>query len=284
MPDIITEALLEMYFFRAMVEHFRTIYGGNFLRLLKPSNQQEAWIGFDQGWVHSTLSTKELLGELQQAIQSQEDVVDYFYLGYFLQFKKVERMTQRSKYMPAAYDPPYLRSRLSLKPNRRTGLSQHETLLRLSNISYTSVCYACGMLFTLDDIYEDPDLDRLVCVDISSSPKGWATNQDHFITFQNEADRSALWCSEPTPGMAFGFREWAFPHSDIAPRKLSAKQILNLIEEASKISAGVHEGKAPSRWHNSREVTRFLPQSFTILQFGKLPRKPEAELLRAIDL
>lgn len=70
MSDIITEALLEMHFYQAQAKHFETVFGANFLRILKPTTQQEAWVGFDQGWVRTSVSTGELLDYLKDAIQS----------------------------------------------------------------------------------------------------------------------------------------------------------------------------------------------------------------------
>ena len=97
MSDIITEALLEMYFLQAIVNRFSVIFGANFLKLLKPSPRQEALVGFDQGWVHSSVETKELLTELKKSISSKIDHVDNFYLGFILQYKKIKRINSRRK-------------------------------------------------------------------------------------------------------------------------------------------------------------------------------------------
>ena len=75
MAEMLTEALLEMYFFRAQVQHFENLFGANFIKLLKPSPQREAWIGFDQGWVHTSLTTGELLDHLKGAIHSHASSV-----------------------------------------------------------------------------------------------------------------------------------------------------------------------------------------------------------------
>jgi len=266
---MITEALLEMHFHRAIVDHFIGVFGANFLRLLKPSTRQEAWVGFDQGWVHTTLTTEQLFSELRQAIQSQAFYIDHFYLGYFLQFKIVQRITRQSRLMPSNYTVPYFRSELSLRPNPGTGLSQHETLLRLSDINSTSVCYACAMLFELDEIYEIPDLSRLRCVDVLSSPTGWATNDRHFIAFQGETDPVPLWSSEPVRGEAFGFKEWASPDSKIGPRKLSPQQVIELMEDAvSRIRRAPREPQLPLFERKVREPANLLPDSFTIIEFG----------------
>lgn len=205
--DTITEALLQNYFFSAQVKHFESVFGGKFLRVLQPSPQKEAWVGFDQGWVRTSVSNEELLDHLRAAVQSRATSVRSFYLGYFLQFKTVQRVTRRSRHFPVGYPIPYLRSELSLEPNKTTRLSQHETLLRLSRINFASVSYACAMLFDLDEVYEKPNLDRLRCVDLLAAPTGWATNEPHFITFRTEDDSAPLWCSQPVEGKSLSFTE-----------------------------------------------------------------------------
>lgn len=286
---MITEALLEMHFHHAIVDHFTMIYGANFLRLLKPSPRQEAWVGFDQGWVRTSVTTGELLDHLKDAIQSKATLAKNFYLGYFLQFKKVHRVTRKSRHFPHGYSIPYLRSELSLEPNKNTGLSQHETLLRLRRINFASVSYACAMLFDLDEIYLEPDLGRLSCIDLSTAPTGWATNEPHFITFKSETDPLPLWCSQPVEGKAIRFKEWASPDSKIGPKKMTAQEITHLIQTASDKITSASVKDEPSLFKQKIRVRpQFLPESFTIMEFverttslGKPPRmirpqRPEA--------
>ena len=47
MSDEITEALLELHYHRAIVDLFAHFFGAGFMRMLKPSTQQEMWVGFD---------------------------------------------------------------------------------------------------------------------------------------------------------------------------------------------------------------------------------------------
>ena len=267
MPEIITEALMEMHFFHAQVRHFQRIFGANFIKLLKPSAHNEAWVGFDQGWVRTSLSTQELFDDLKTAIQSKATSVNHFYLGYFLQFKIVRRLIRRSRHFPPHYSAPYLRSELSLEANKTTGLSQHETLLRLSGINHVVVSYACAMLFESDDIYKKPDLDLLRCVDISTSPTGWATNERHFITFRTESDPSPLWCSDPIEGKALGFKEWASLDSKIGPRKLTAEELLNIIEGVNEEIGGRGAKRQRGLFKQSEFSARYLPECFTIMEF-----------------
>ena len=283
MSDIISEALLEMHFFRAQMEYFENIFGADFFRVLKPSTQQEAWVGFDQGWVRASVDTKELFDYLKEAIQAKASSVNHFFLGYFLQFKRVERITRQSRTMPPNYSAPYLRSELSLKPSSITLLSQHETLLRLSRINFTSVSYSCAMVFTLDDIHKKPDLDMLRCVPISSSPAGWATNQRHFIAFRDEGDTSPIWCSQPVEGKALGFKEWAAPDSRIGPKKLTAEEIIRLIETAHEEIKGLPPRRQPPLFKDKRKIsTRSLPESLVIAEFVQktIPRNKPRRMIR----
>src|SRR5262245_37654817 len=143
----ITEALLELHYHRAIVDTFAAVFGVPFLRMLKPSTQQEAWVGFDQGWVHTSISNADLYAALASTISVGGSQVQAFHLGYFLQFKVVHTLLRRSHLAPTTFRSPYFRSELSVWPNASTGLSQHETLRRLAAIEGALVYYACPLLF-----------------------------------------------------------------------------------------------------------------------------------------
>lgn len=272
MSEVITEALLEMHFHRALVERFTQQYGARFLKLLKPSPKQEAWVGFDQGWVRTSVTTSQLFSDLRDAIQNQANTANNFYFGFFLQFKLVEKMVRSSRLKPVHYATPYFRSELSLYPNPTTGISQHETLLRLNAVAGASVSYACGMLFDIADIWEAPNVSRLRCVDISTAPAGWATNQRHFLAFQIETDPSPFWCSEPVMGKSMSFDEWAFGHDHISPKKMTGNEIHNLImttlDEIRRMNKKRIEAmEADYRREKKDSLTKLLPSSFTIVKF-----------------
>lgn len=273
---MITEALLEMRFFQPLVEHFRALYGGNFLTLLKPSPQQEAWVGFDQGWVRTTVTTDRLLQELRRSIQTNTSLVNDFYLGFFLQFKVVDRMVRRSKVIPDNYVTPYLRVALSLEPNHRTGLSQHETLLRLANVVNASVYYTCPMLFDIADIWRVPALEDLRFVGIRTAPSCWSTNQQHYIMFQEETDLEPIWKSDPVKTKSLSIKEWSDPSNESAPRRLSGEQLAQLINTSVGI---VLEAGGKRLMREIREfkepITQFIPPAFTIMRFRGPNNKPD---------
>ncbi len=284
----INEAMMEMHFHRAIVNHFRSTFGANFLRLFKPTQRREAWVGFDQGWMRTELSQAQLFESLRNAVQRGVNSVDNFYVGYFLQFKIVERIRRRSKHMPTQYRPPYLRSELSLYPNALTQLSQHETLLRLSNIANASVAYACAMFFEPEEIYEEVDLTRLRCVPLDTAPSGWATNQRHFIAFQGPLDHVPLWCSRQKEGKAFSFADWASPQGGGGLNKLSGQQAIGLIEESTatllppveeteRMLLTAYEEPFEKRPKELTGIERqfreerqnVMPESFTLMEFNR---------------
>jgi hypothetical protein len=127
------------------------------------------------------------------------------------------------------------------------------------------------MLFDIADIWEDPNLNRLRCVDISTSPVGWATNQRHFLAFQTETDPSPFWCSEPLMGRSMPFDEWAFSHDHISPKKMTGKElhhlILTTLDEMHNINKKRIEAMgADYRREQKDSLTKLLPSSFTIIQ------------------
>ena len=97
------------------------------------------------------------------------------YVGYFLQFKRPEEMVRRGQTTPSDFTTPYYRFELSLKASKLTGLSQHETLLRLHKIQDADVSYACPMLFTEDNLHREPSLDDVQVVSVSTAPSGYLT-------------------------------------------------------------------------------------------------------------
>ena len=271
MTEIVTEALIEMHFHSALVQKFQTDYGANFLKLLKPSPQQEAWVGFDQSWALTSLSTGELFQELRTAIRKNKTRISNFYFGYFLQFKPVEKRVRRTNSTPSHYSTPYFNSRLSLQPNKTTGLSQHETLLRLNRILGAIVQYACAMLFDPSDIWQPPDLNKLRLVDISMSPAGWATNQQHYITFQTEDDPSPHWRSDPVIGKAISVDDWMNPNMDLI-HPINAGQLISLLQKAYSTIKGIDpESLAEPALLEKTDILEVLPASFTIIEFQKQP-------------
>lgn len=271
---MITEALLEMFYFRALMDCFQSVFGVRFRRLLKPSQQRETWVGFDQGWVRTSLTSEELFSQLRASVRSGIPLSERFFLGYFLQFKCVQAVHRRSRYCPDGVSPSYYRVELSLKPNAVTGLSQHETLLRLRNLPKAFVYYGCPMMFDEAAIYDEPDLDLLQCVDVNTAPDLWRDDERHFIVFRKPNEPQPLWCSEPSPGTSVSFTELTHRNAGEALPRLDPSNIEDLIRKSvAEILLAMPKSDAGQitramKETMLREPTRILPESLTIMEFS----------------
>lgn len=157
-------------------------------------------MGFDQAYVRTDLSPMQLLGELRSATTSGNYGLRHVVIGYFLQFKVVKRMVNRSKAMPPGFYPPYFRSDLDTHRRAANAPSQHELLFSLASNPNAMVYYACPMVFDRVDLYRpQADLDQLVLADVSSAPSPYTDNERHFVSFQ-QVDSPPTWCSEPILG------------------------------------------------------------------------------------
>ena len=167
--------------------------------------------------------------------------------------------------MPSSFYTPYYRSRLSLKPNKTTGISQHETLLRLKDIQNSAVFYVCGMVFSQEDIWKPADIDDLRFVDIKTAPKGWATNASHFLCFQDSTDQIPMWCSEPTPGLAYSMSDLF--ENELLPRRLEAEEAITLIHNAVEAIAKFSENQIAGYRRAEGNCASWLPDCFALIEF-----------------
>lgn len=271
---MIGETLLEMHFHAPLIDLFEQTFGTMFLRIIKPSPNRECWVGFDQGWFRSDLSEKQLYDELKSTLKVNGQEVEKLYLAYFFQFKIVHELNRKSKLMSENYSTPYYRSELDLTPNNNTGISQHETLLKLINIKNCQVYYACGMLFESIELYDRPvDLDKLVFIPVKDSPTGWTTNQRHFLVFQDKLGNDMKWCSKPIDGRALPIN--IVVSQDQGIRLLTAEELTELI---ANVRVTISEGIVSAKSKASNEVANIIPDCFTILEFVRLPlQKPIEE-------
>ncbi|WP_414545292.1 hypothetical protein [Nostoc sp. CCY0012] len=256
-----------MHFHRAIIKRYEKLFGAKVLRLLKPSPQKEAWVGFDQGWTKSDLSEQDLFMQLRSAVSNSSSKLSKFYYGEFLQFKIVEVITRKSKNLPNGFTTPYYRSALSLKPNKLTNKSQHETLCRLSQINGAKVYYACTMIFDQDKLWEEPNLNSLRLVDVETAPNGWLTTESHYIVFQQPNTPNPIWCSDPVPGSALAFGEHLELENQPSRLRLSGEQTISLINSTVDALRSEYEGEFSQR-ELFPDVTRYLPDSMSLYEFG----------------
>ena len=208
--DGVNEDRLEMEFWPVLKRELQSWFGTDKIELLKPSKHQEALTGFDQGFYLGDdnaprLSHDRFLRELGQEIDHGVTTSSLFYVGYFLQFKVVERMTRRTPPCPSAFTSPYYRAELDLEPNGTTGRSQHATLRRLCALPGADVYYAFPMVFDVNVLKLQASLDALALASVAEAPKDWKDGEKHFVMFQKE-DGDPWWCSDPVPGRRFDLR------------------------------------------------------------------------------
>jgi hypothetical protein len=250
------EALLEMHFYHAFRMLVQDHLGHEVLRILKPSTNREAYLGFDQGFARCDLPAAELQRQLREAIASNASTVPAMYFGYFLQYKRPERVERRRKETPRDFVTPYYWFELSLKASKLTGISQHETLLRVKGIRNADVSYACPMLFTEDDLHREPNLDDVRVVPISTAPPGYLTTERHFVAFRTRDDPAPVWCSEPTPGRSLSLPEW---FRTLRLELMGPTELLEWLQEISQAVPVVQE---------KREARHGLPRALTIVELG----------------
>lgn len=259
MTQEVTESLLEMHYHRAFVELFEDFFGRRVLRLIKPSTRSEAFLGFDQGWVRALPPHNTFIADLRRSINTgATSLGGRSFLGFFMQFKRVDRVSKGSRKLPPSIRAPYLRARIDLRRNKQTGRSQHETLTRLNAIIGADVYYACPMLLDADQIYDEPDLDTLRLVPLASAPSGYNTNESHHIVFQDESSADWFWCSEPQAATVLRPLQWL---QQAPPLLMNGAK---LAERLEKILAFVAAEREPRSWLYE---TTSIPTSFTVIEF-----------------
>lgn len=260
MTQEVTESLLEMHYHRAFVKLFEDFFGRRVLRIIKPSTRSEAFLGFDQAWVKTPLPLNTFTAELRRAINTgATSLGGQSFLGYFMQFKRVDRMAKGSRKLPPSIRAPYLRAEIDLRRNKQTGRSQHETLTRLNAIIGADVHYACPMLLDADQIYDEPDLDTLRLVPVASAPTGFNTNESHHIVFQDENSPDWFWCSEPQAATVLRPLQWLQQAPTLL---LNGAQ---LAERLEKIRAFIAAEREPRTWLGE---TPAIPTSFTVIELA----------------
>jgi hypothetical protein len=240
------EALLEMHYYHAFRMLVQDHLGREVLRILKPSTNREAYLGFDQGFARCDLSAAELHRQLREAIASNASTVPAMYVGYFLQYKRPEKVERRRKETPSDFITPYYWFELSLKASKLTGISQHD------------VSYACPMLFTEDDLHREPNLEDVRVVPISTAPPGYLTAERHFVAFRAKDDLAPEWCSEPMPGRSLSLPEW---FRTLRVELMGPTELLEWLQEISRAIPVIREKGG---------VRHGLPRALTIVELGEM--------------
>lgn len=256
----ISETLLEMHYFRTLASHFESELGARPLQFFKPTTAAEHWYGFDEAYFTSNQPTATVIENLRDWIHRGSKPRFANFRAYLLQFKVVDMLQNRSTLCPAGWSTPYYRAELYLEPNKHTGISQHETLRRLSALAGASVAYVCPMIFQIDEVLETPDLSDLRFVDVSTSPNGWLTNKRHFIAFQQKTS-APTWCSEPVPAKIL---DWSVVVKRARPMQLSELQDLlgSIHAIVQGRGAGTH---VQTTFFESKAASSYLPPSLLVV-------------------
>jgi hypothetical protein len=247
MANKITETTLEMHYHFAMMDLFRSTFGvgptGRF-SFFKYSIRKEKFLGFDQAYVQTTLSDQELFKDLADIAQGKQ--ISPRYIGYFLQFKKVDQRIKVSPKIPpsvTAYSPFY-GVKLSTQRDNKNNLSQHELLKNISSSSSGAfVYYACPLLFDKLELYaRDADLDQIVLVEVNSGTPQLTDNKPHHIYFSSSTS-TPVWCSDPVNGISTNMREmFSRLKSENSNPKVFANSLQNLFNDSHKF-LGLDENK-----------------------------------------
>lgn len=184
------ESLLEMHYYRTILDSFRTILNiapGDF-EIFKYSPQIESYIGFDLGLIrHDTLTEEELVTLIRDSVANNRRLSRRrIFFGFFLQFKVLSLVTQRnqrSPVPPAGYQLPYFRTKLKTVGSARAQVSQHATLFRIALNSQCQVFYVCPAIGSKADLYRDPDLNDLLIAPVLDSRSEFADRRDHHLYF-----------------------------------------------------------------------------------------------------
>ena len=270
----ITETVLEMHFHRPLMELITDTFGlgqTGQMNFYKWSPQKECLVGFDQAYVKTQLTDDQFFNLLKTSAASKAYKLDDVLFGYFLQFKVVQVTRNRSIYTPpAVLNSPHYRCELDTKKNKRTGVSQHELLYRLSKNKNAFVYYACPMLFDKTDLYQiDVNFDKLRLIELDSCPAIYDDNDNHFIYF-DALDSTPIWKSEPHEGRAISPKEFALDLS----RKfadLQSDESRKLLEDllTDLQSAGISEEARIFKPKARRSIVPLTEESLMIVRIQR---------------
>jgi len=208
----INETVLEMHYHKPLMDFFREAIGlgKRGVNFYKYSPQKEVFVGFDQAYAMTELSDDAFFEMLKESSTKADYKLPKKFLAVFLQFKVVKAMSNIQKITPPGItNKPHYRSKLDTAKNQNTGFSQHELLFKLNKNDGAMVFYACPMIFDKSLLYEvNVNLDKLVLVDVDSSPSQYSDNETHYIFF-NDQEEPPVWCSDPVQGKRISVKELA---------------------------------------------------------------------------
>ncbi|AIY04519.1 hypothetical protein Plano_0554 [Planococcus sp. PAMC 21323] len=240
----LNESLLEMIYFFPMKAEFEYILGKKINAIYKPSQQKEAWLGFDQAWISDEIKEDEFYDFIKKKSKKTK------FIAYIMQFKIVNKQKYYSKRkrkftVPSHYKEGeiYYKSPLKTVASLTTSDSQHEILYNLKkHHNFLDVCYVCPMIFSQSDIFHPKlmkdekefrkhILEKLVIVDVSTAPDpsttSWDPSDNHHIIWNENAMNVIHWCSDPQEGTSEKYSSWV---ENLSNRILSAEELIDTIK------------------------------------------------------
>jgi len=234
------------------------MFGAKSVRLIKPSQANEAWVGFDQGWVSTSESDESFVNGLKDVILGKLPPRHYFAL--LRQYKRVEMMHNASSHTPYRDTPgewstPYYRAALDTElPRAKIGAtrplpkySQHMALVKLSELAQTDVQYICPMLFSPLDVWATPSLADVRMVSVKKTvPTFEMDTQKHHICFKNLTDTTPEYHSEKSHETAsISFETWINEFKEKqSTMQLSAHSVAELLFTMKRILSGDYSNES----------------------------------------
>lgn len=229
----IVEALLEALFFqplRELFDEWAKDRGMKLLRIFKPSQQDEKFLGFDYAWASSEVGYRQYISDLSKAIRAGSSSVLYF--GFFLQYKVGEPVLRLSAHPSLkSHKLPMCRFALDTIRDKKGNLSQHELLKRLSGLAGAQVYYSVPEIFSPDELPQRVELKMLRLFQVDQNSPLLNDNTPHNVYFKPSTD-DAIWCSDPIP---FKSNTAAVLAERIEP--MSAEQFMDFLGETLNIMA-----------------------------------------------
>src|SRR5690625_2786768 len=144
-----------MVYFFPMKAEFEYMLGKKVNAIYKPSQQKEAWLGFDQAWTSGEIGEDEFYKMIKNKTKNSK------FLAYIMQFKVVEKQRYYSRIartftVPSHYNDGdvYYRASLKTKPSKSGIISQHQLLFDIKKkYNFMDVYYACPMIFSQSDLF-----------------------------------------------------------------------------------------------------------------------------------
>jgi hypothetical protein len=242
----LNESLLEMVYFFPLKKELQYILGTKKVNAIyKPSQQKEAWLGFDQAWTNEEISEDDFYDIIKNKSKTSK------FLAYIMQFKVVKKQKYYKKIartftVPSHYKDGdlYFRSPLKTEPSKKGTTSQHDLLIDIKkNFYFFEVYYACPMLFSQSDLFR-PEfmkdekkfvehlLEQLVLVDVESAPDpttlSWKSSSNHHLMWKDSSGSDIYWCSSPEKGDGITIRKWI---ESLDQKFMSNEQLLANIKE-----------------------------------------------------